>query len=198
MQNITSEKLLGSINKWWYYLILGLLFLSTGLWILFYAPQRELVGLDRWLAMLILLTGIFEMVMAAYRKDAESRWWWKMIIGGLEAIFGVIMLLVPGASLRLLMFFLGGWMLLRGAFLITFSFRLMRVGDQPWLRVLIGGIVVVLLAFFVFSNPWAESVTPYFWVAVSLLASGLFHILLSFDLLGLKKEINRMEKQGLA
>lgn len=191
MKNITSEKLLGSIRKWWYYLLLGLLFLGTGIWILFYAPQQELRGLDRWLSILILVSGVLEMIMANYRKDAEPRWWWKMIIGGLEAIFGVVMLLVPGASFRLLTGIIAAWMILRGAFLITFSFRLLRVGDQPWLRVLIGGILVVLLAFFVFVNPWSESVTAYFWVAVSLIASGIFHVLLSLDLRGLKKALNR-------
>ncbi len=191
MENITSEKLLGSINKWWYYLLLGLLFLGAGIWILFFAPQQELSGLDRWLSVLILISGVFEMIMAAYRKDTEARWWWKMIIGGLEAIFGVVMLLVPGASFRLLTGIIAAWTILRGAFLITFSFRLLRVGDQPWLRVLIGGILVVLLAFFVFVNPWSESVTAYFWVAVSLIASGTFHVLLSFDLRWLKKALNR-------
>ncbi len=191
MREITSDKLLGSISKWWYYLLLGLLFIGTGVWILFYAPQRELSGLDRWLSILILLSGVFEMFMASYRKDTEARWWWKMIIGGLEAIVGVVMLLVPGASFRLLSGIIAAWMILRGAFLVTFSFRLMRVGEQPWLRVLIGGVLVVLLAFFVFSNPWSESVTAYFWVAVSLIASGIFHVLLSFDLHRLKKALNR-------
>ena len=184
MEPITSDKLQGSIQYWWTYLLLGLFFIGVGIW-LFFDPVEQLSSFHRLLAVFVILSGFYQVVIGAWRHDTEERWWWKMIIGGLEFFLGLAALFFPGFSSVLLGAVVAGWMLLRGAFLITFAFRLRKLEAQPWFWLLAGGILTILLSAFVFFNP-SESLSIFFWIALNLLVTGLFHVLLSFDLRSLK------------
>lgn len=180
MNKQTSTDLLGSSGKWWAYLLMGALMLFAGVW-LFSVHEDSLLSIDRALSYLILAMGIWQIITVYTGPDEEPYGWWKFIIGAVEIILGVIVLLQPGISFRILMLFLGLWLLFRGLFLLVFSFRLKRLGGEPWLWLLVGGIVVGVLGVCVVLNP-TEVFTRYFWLALGALAAGVVHVMLGWQL----------------
>lgn len=180
MNKLSSADLLGSSGKWWAYILMGALLLFTGIW-LFSIPEDTLLSIDRNLSYLILVMGIWQIITVYTGPDEEPYGWWKFIIGAVEIVLGVIVLLQPGISFHLLMVFLGFWLLFRGLFLLAFSFRLKRLGGQPWLWLVVGGMLAGILGVCVILNP-TEVLTRYFWLAVGALVTGVVHILLGWQL----------------
>ena len=108
--------------RWWL-LIVGLLGIAAGLVTLLMPGVTALVLL-LFIAFWAILTGVMQIVGAIrLRKEIDNEW--MLAAGGvLSVLFGIILIVQPGAGALGLLFVIGAYALIYGAILIGLALRL--------------------------------------------------------------------------
>ncbi|MBZ5713798.1 HdeD family acid-resistance protein [Nannocystis pusilla] len=114
-------------EHWWLMLIEGLCGIVFGLLAL-RVPGITTLVLLMYIAAFAVITGVLRVVMAVrLRREIEGEWW--LGLSGLAGVlFGVLMLMAPGAGALAMMIYIGVWALFVGFSLIFLSFRVRRIG----------------------------------------------------------------------
>jgi uncharacterized membrane protein HdeD (DUF308 family) len=182
-------------RRWVLFLAAGSVFLFAGIWVFLHADDK-LFEIDALLRYIILVLGVGQLILSVLISKSSAETWWNRIVGLLEIVLGVYLILAPGRSVFFAALLIGFWLLVRGLFLIGYAYRFRQVNYSPWFWTMIGGIVMLVLSYFIVQNPLKESVTYLFWVALNMILAGLFHILLSFKLRALHRMHKREVKQA--
>lgn len=151
------EKILSSagrtVRHWWMFLVAGLLLVAGGITVFFY-PAESYATLSIMFGILMLVSGVAELVTAC-----TSRNWFLMrsssIIGGIfDVILGLILCLYPGITLVLLPIMLGIFMLYHSFMTIGFGsdLRMMGVQKSGWATAL--GIALLVLSLMILVKPF--------------------------------------------
>ena len=119
----------GAMAPRWWLLIVGLLGLAAGLITLFMPGVTALVLLF-FIAFWAIATGAMQIVGAIrLRKEIDNEW--MLIAGGaLSILFGLILLVQPGAGALGLLFVIGAYAVIYGVILIGFSLKLRTYGQR--------------------------------------------------------------------
>jgi uncharacterized membrane protein HdeD (DUF308 family) len=122
----------GHNERWWAMLLGGVAGILVGLLTFFYPGTTALV-LVYFIAAWALLTGILG-IAAAIRLRKEIEGEWMMILSGiLSIIFGVFLIVAPGAGALGLTLVIGAYAIVFGILLLILAFRLrgMPRDEQP-------------------------------------------------------------------
>jgi len=110
-------------TDWWVLLLEGLLGIAVGL-VTFWAPGITAISLLWYLAFWAILSGIFEIVTAVrLRKEIRGEGW-LMLAGVASIVFGVLLLVRPGAGALAVITFIGAYALVFGVILLMAAFKL--------------------------------------------------------------------------
>jgi uncharacterized membrane protein HdeD (DUF308 family) len=110
-------------TDWWVLLLEGLLGIAVGL-VTFWAPGITAISLLWYLAFWAILSGIFEIVTAVrLRKEIRGEGW-LMLAGVASIVFGVLLLVRPGAGALAVITFIGAYALVLGVILLMAAFKL--------------------------------------------------------------------------
>jgi uncharacterized membrane protein HdeD (DUF308 family) len=110
-------------GRWGWLLFSGLIGIAAGL-LTFFFPRITALTLVVVVAFWSVVTGVAEIV-AAIRLRRHIRHEWLWILSGLLSVaFGVLIFLLPVAGAVVLAIWIGAYMLVFGALLIGFGFRL--------------------------------------------------------------------------
>jgi uncharacterized membrane protein HdeD (DUF308 family) len=116
----------GRNERWWAVLLEGVAGIILGLLTFFYPGITALV-LVYFIAAWALLTGIFEIVAAIrLRKEIEGEWV-LALSGIISIIFGVFLVVAPGAGALGLTWLIGAYAIGFGILLIVLAFRLRKL-----------------------------------------------------------------------
>lgn len=116
-------------SRWWLILI-GILGIAAGL-LTFFWPGITAFVLAMFIGAWSLIHGIFEIFGAIkIRKEIDNEWW-LILSGALSVIFGLVMLIAPGAGALALVWVIGAYSIIFGGLLVGFAFRLKKHGDEP-------------------------------------------------------------------
>jgi uncharacterized membrane protein HdeD (DUF308 family) len=111
-------------SRWWLILI-GVLGIAAGL-LTFLWPGLTALVLATFIGAWSLIHGIFEIVGAIkIRKEIDNEWW-LILSGALSVLFGLVMLILPGAGALALVWVIGAYSIIFGALLVGFAFRLKK------------------------------------------------------------------------
>lgn len=111
-------------SRWWLILI-GLLGIAAGL-LTFLWPGLTALALALFIGVWSLVHGIFEIVGAIkIRKEIDNEWW-LILSGALSVIFGLVMLIMPGAGALALVWVIGAYSIIFGVLFVAFALRLKR------------------------------------------------------------------------
>jgi uncharacterized membrane protein HdeD (DUF308 family) len=162
-------------RNWWLFLILGLVSLGAGILAIVY-PGITLLALGIFIGVSLMFVGAMEIV-EAIAGSAESRAL-SAITGVLAMLAGLVCLRRPGESLLALVIVLGFYLIVTGVIRFVRSF---------WSRedrgLLIGlSILDIVLGILILSLPKLSLVTLAVLFAISLLARGLFAVVVAFKL----------------
>jgi uncharacterized membrane protein HdeD (DUF308 family) len=110
--------------RWWL-AIVGLCGIAAGL-LTFLWPGITALVLLIFIAAWAIAIGIFEIIGAIrLRKEIDNEWW--LIAGGvLSVLFGLAMLVWPGAGALALIFVIGAYAIVYGIILASFALRLRK------------------------------------------------------------------------
>jgi uncharacterized membrane protein HdeD (DUF308 family) len=113
----------GKNERWWAVLLEGIAGIVLGV-LTFLWPGTTALVLVYFIAAWALLTGIFE-IAAAIRLRKEIEGEWMMVLSGiLSIIFGLFLIVAPGAGALGLIWVIGAYAIVWGILLLILAFRL--------------------------------------------------------------------------
>jgi uncharacterized membrane protein HdeD (DUF308 family) len=110
--------------RWWL-AIVGLLGIAAGL-LTFLMPGVTALVLLYFIAGWAIATGLFQIIGAIrLRKEIDNEWF--LILGGIiSVLFGIAMMVAPGAGALALIWVIGIYAIIIGVLLVALSFRLKK------------------------------------------------------------------------
>jgi uncharacterized membrane protein HdeD (DUF308 family) len=126
---VLGWRLRGEDDEWWTVLLEGLLGVGIGVAAML-RPDIGAGALVTLIAVWCLLSGVFELFGAIkLRKEIDNEW--MLALAGIVSIgLGVLMLVNPTAGAISLMWWVGIYAALFGAFLVFLAFRLRKAGKK--------------------------------------------------------------------
>jgi uncharacterized membrane protein HdeD (DUF308 family) len=120
---VAAFERIGKQERWWALLIVGILGIGTGI-ITFVWPGITALVLLTFIGVWAVLTGVMEVVAAIQlRKEMENEW--LLAIGGLlSVLFGLFVLIFPGAGAISLVWLIASYAFVFGIVLIILGFRI--------------------------------------------------------------------------
>lgn len=109
-------------ERWGYLLAAGLLNILVGV-LAFLMPGSTLLAFIYLIAAWALVTGTL-MIAAAFKLHLDHGRWWLGIGGALSVLFAVALIASPALSLLVLTYWMGGYAIAFGAFMLVLAFRL--------------------------------------------------------------------------
>jgi uncharacterized membrane protein HdeD (DUF308 family) len=115
--------------RWWVTLIEGIIGVIAGIAAFLWPDMASFVLLN-FIAFWAILTGIMEIILAIrLREEIQGEFW--MGLGGLLSIlFGVLILLFPGAGALSIVWMIAAYAIVFGVILVILAFRIRSLGDQ--------------------------------------------------------------------
>ncbi|WP_288132077.1 HdeD family acid-resistance protein [Microbulbifer sp.] len=115
-----------SKSSLWWLLFVGITGIAAGILTFFY-PQVTGLVLVVFIGAWALVRGIFEIIGAVRLRKEIDHEWLLICAGVLSVIFGLVLLMKPGAGALALLWLIGGYAILFGLILVWLAFRLRRL-----------------------------------------------------------------------
>lgn len=177
-----------TVKNWWLVLIKGIILVILAIFV-FRHPVSALVGLALYVGISLLVTGIFLVIAALTNRKSVDNWGWRLAEGLMDILFGFVLLSNPAVTAAVFPFIVGFWIIMYSIMFIADSFNDKKEGASDWWMGLIGGILGVILGFFVTNNPLAGAITVTFWIGLGFLILGIVNIFASLRLKKLKSAL---------
>jgi uncharacterized membrane protein HdeD (DUF308 family) len=160
-------------TNWWLFLVIGLVSTIAGILAIVY-PDITLLAIGIFAGVSLLFLGAMEIVEAiAGAPDSRAL---SAIVGVLSLLAGLICLRRPGESLLAVVVVLGIYLVIAGTIRFIRSFS--ELEDRALLMLL--AILDIILGILILSLPKLSLVTLAVLFAISLLARGIFMIVIAF------------------
>jgi uncharacterized membrane protein HdeD (DUF308 family) len=139
-------------------LVLGVLMLSH--------PVETATALAWVFGVFAVIDGVMSLVQWWTNRRVEGSLWW-LVIAAMELAVGVVVIVWPSQTVRVVFYLVAIWMLLLGIFGIIGSATLYRVRDLGWYWSLAFGLIAFLFGLLLLLNPQTS-------VKVVVVVLGLF------------------------
>ena len=173
------------IKNWWWFLIKGLLLIATGIAI-FARPVAGYVGLSILLAIVIISSGVTQIMFATSNKTLLKGWGWTLVSGILDLAIGIYLAMYPAVTMATLPFFVGFWLIYKSFYLMGASFDLSDLGLSGWGWLFFGGVLVLLSGFYVIYYPVDGALGIVAVSGTAFILAGILYSILSFKLKDIK------------
>ena len=126
--------IVGSIQNrekdgWWLMLLIGILGVGVSGYALM-NPPISMLAFVYLVALQAILLGVF-LVMLGYRvRLATSREWLLYVTGALSILFGILVLVRPGAGSLTIVYMIAAWAIIIGALKLAFAFRIRKLPGE--------------------------------------------------------------------
>ncbi|MCK5705378.1 MAG: HdeD family acid-resistance protein [Cyclobacteriaceae bacterium] len=191
MNNLNKIK--STINNWWIYLLLGILFLMGSFYV-FSVPAKSYLTLSIFFAAFMLIDGIGAISLSLSNREKMEGWGRQLAGGIISAIIGLVLFIHPNLSMNVLPLFVGFWVLMRGSLVIGSSFDLKSHGVKSWGWVLVMGIINAVLGLMMIANPIFGVSMVLIFTGVSLLSLGVSMIAVSLWLRKVKMKVTQLKE----
>jgi uncharacterized membrane protein HdeD (DUF308 family) len=175
MSTVSEVPQLG--RNWWLFLILGLVSILAGILAIVY-PDITLLALGLFIGVSLMFVGAMDIV-EAISGDPGSRAL-SAITGVLALLAGLVCLRRPGESLLALVIVLGFYLIVTGVIKFVRSFATLED------RALVMGLSIldIIMGTLILALPELSLVTLAVLFAISLMARGVFSVVIAFKLRG--------------
>jgi uncharacterized membrane protein HdeD (DUF308 family) len=109
----------------WWLVVVGILGIAAGI-VTFLWPGITAVLLILFIGAWALVHGVFEIIGAIQLRKEIDNEWLLIIAGAMSVVFGILVLLWPGAGALALIWLIGAYAIIFGALLVGFALRLRR------------------------------------------------------------------------
>jgi uncharacterized membrane protein HdeD (DUF308 family) len=116
-------------QTWWPFLVEGILGVAAAV-VTWVWPQITALGLLTVIGVWAIVTGILEIVSAIRLRRMITNEFWLGLAGAASVVFGVLVLIFPGAGAVAIAWVIGWYAILFGVFLLMLGFRLRGMGTR--------------------------------------------------------------------
>ncbi len=157
-----------AIKNWWLLLVVGIACIAVGI-VVFCYPGEAYMTLSILFGVLMLLSGILEIVLYCSTNSYFIRSGISLVGGILDLLLGILLCCNVAATAVLLPVLLGIWLLVRSIQMIDFwsRMRAFNVPNAGWQ--IASGVLLLLLSLMVIFHPFGLGVP----VVVALVGCGL-------------------------
>lgn len=170
-----------AIKHWWISLILGIVFILTGIWVIL-TPLTSYIALSLLFSIMFFVNGILEIIFAISNRHKLDGWGWQLTGGLVDLLLGLILLAIPGISMIVLSVFVGFGLMFRSMIITGFSFDLKHYHVPGWGWLLALSVIAMLFSFMLIFNPVFAGLTIVYFTAMALFVVGFFRIILAIKL----------------
>jgi uncharacterized membrane protein HdeD (DUF308 family) len=115
-------------NQWWVTLLEGVISILAGIGAFLWPGMTALILLYL-IAAWAIVTGVLEVIAAIrLRKEIENEFWLGLA-GVLSVLFGVALIVWPGAGVLTVLGLIGGYAIVSGILILMLAFRLRSIGQ---------------------------------------------------------------------
>ncbi|WP_019672212.1 HdeD family acid-resistance protein [Psychrobacter lutiphocae] len=180
-----------SVRYWYIPLIVGVLFIATGIYT-FMSPETSYLALSVLFSISFIVTGIAEIVFSLSNKEVMDNWGWTLAFGILTLIVGILLFINPALSMTTLPYYVGFLILFRSISAISFSLDLKRYAIGDWSLLLLLGVLGLIFAFVLIWNPVFAGMTLIVWTGLALISSGVFSLYLAWKLRAMNNRVKNI------
>lgn len=178
------------INKWWVFLLRGLVAILFGLLALIW-PQITLLTLVVLFGAFVLLDGIFSVIAGVTSRKENFYWWTLLFTGLLEIAIGLLTLIWPNVTGTILLYLIASWAVIIGILDIVLAIQIRREIKNEWMLI-IDGVFSVLIGVLLFIFPAASAVALAWLIGLFAILLGIVFTILAFRLRGLIRNLERL------
>lgn len=179
------------INKWWVFLLRGLVAILFGVLALIW-PQITLLTLVVLFGAFVLLDGIFSVIAGVTSRKENYYWWTLLFTGLLEIAIGLLTLFWPNVTGIILLYLIASWAVIVGILDIILAIQIRREIKNEWMLI-IDGVFSVLIGVVLFIFPAASAVALAWLIGLFAILLGIVFIILGFRLRKLAVELERLK-----
>ena len=181
MADIFTQRIEGILTqKWWAVALRGLFALVFGV-LVFFWPGITLVILVLLFGAYAMADGILAIATAIWKAERQKPWWPMLLEGIVGIVGGVLTLYWPGITALVLLWLIGAWAIITGAFEIFQAIQLRKEIEGEWL-LLLGGIASVVFGVLVGIFPGAGALAIVWLIGSYSIAFGILLLALAFRL----------------
>ncbi len=177
-----------SIKYWWVHLLVGILFILTGIYT-FTSPLESYLALAIFFSVTFLVSGLMEIFFAISNREEMDGWGWALVMGILTTIVGGMLVQNPALSMATLPLYVGFIIMFRSFNAIGVAMDLKHYGANSGSLTLLG-VLGVILSFFMVFSPSFGGMTIVVWTGIGFLTLGILGVLFSFKLKQLKDKLS--------
>jgi len=173
------------VRRWWISLISGIVAIVLGVCCLL-TPDVTLMALSFVFVVMLLVSGLFDIALAASNSRRLRGWGWLMASGIMELLLGVYLGVMPTAVVsQALVFVVGFWILFRGFWALGEAYEFRNCSDSGWWLVVLA-VLVILFAFVFLLSPVWNGLFLVWLVSFAFFVYGIYRITHAFALRSLK------------
>ena len=187
MKDFKESLLYKRVKNWWTLLIIGIVSLIVGMWCLF-TPVSTFLALTMVFVVSFFFFGILEVIFAISNKNGMRNWGWRLAMGIIDILFGILLLSNLATTAEVLCFFVAFWLMFKSIGGIASSIELQKVPNSDWGWMLALSILLLFGSFFLLSNPVVAAAFVVYIVSFSFVVYGIFAIYLSIKLKNIKND----------
>lgn len=165
---------------WIFAIIRGVLGILFGLIALF-APIATALVLAIVIGIYAIVDGVFDIV-EAIRHRGSSSMVFRIVLGVVSILFGIVVLIWPGMSLGILVIMVGIWAIIIGVLQIVSSVGHRAVPNSGWVWGIVGGALAILFGVLVLVWPGTGLVTIIWIIGIWAIVWGIVLIVLGVQL----------------
>lgn len=180
-----ASKAIGAVRNWWWFIIIGLLFIASGIAVLM-RPLEGYVGLSVLFSITIMGIGISQIVFSLGNKDVLPGWGWTLVSGIIDVAIGSYLFMFPVVTMATLPYFVGFWLMFRSFYIMGISMDLQNLGISGWGWLFSGGILLLIFSGLVLYFPAAAAAGIVAWSGVAFLTGGVLSIAIAVKLRSVK------------
>ncbi len=171
-------------RTWWIPLIQGIAAVIIGV-LLLSNPATTLIAIALFLGAFWFVGGIFDIIGAFTRRQADRGWLWSLLAGIISVIAGLFLLSQPIAGAVILpvtlAILIGVSAIVSGILNILWAIRARNeIQGEGWL--ILWGVVSILLGIYVLANPGASAVALVLVIALLAIVGGAAMAIFAFRL----------------
>jgi uncharacterized membrane protein HdeD (DUF308 family) len=110
----------------WQVILIGVAGIAAGIFT-FVAPGITAIALLLLIAVWAVVNGVFQIAAAIQLRKEIANEWLLILSGALSVVFGVLMMLSPGAGALAVLWLIGAFAVVYGVLLVLFAFKLRKL-----------------------------------------------------------------------